>query len=223
MNFSKGSAAYKEMEHWQEVLTSPETLATHSLSEIGFVIEHTSHNRSHARFASFNPDKKMLYSNPFASIGQPGVPNDPLDLPSNDWLQNAFSANANPDFWKLHIFIDNVVVKWLKVNGKTEIRTSCDNRPPTCYKWGNDYQGPVNHSAHGGEGHAAGSTPRAGAAKISAGDMSDLAGKIKDGSTFSDPRSTPPAGATPRDGAAAPFLSDPFEVASRNACGTSLP
>jgi hypothetical protein len=66
------------------------------------------------------------------------------DDPKRDWLGNPFSAHVNPTFWKLHGWIDDVVVDWLKANDFTEISENCENRPG-CYQWKSTWVGGGDH------------------------------------------------------------------------------
>jgi len=147
---SKSAEVGRLLAKWGATFIDPAYLKSHSLSEIGYLLEFSIHNNLHMRWATL-PRNGDDYS-PFGagpvtaeSLSAP----TPYDAPEFNWLGNPFSAHVNPVFWKLHGWVDAVVAAWLKENDYATIARDC-GRTPKCYRWRSTWTGATEHRAHGG-------------------------------------------------------------------------
>jgi hypothetical protein len=66
-----------------------------------------------------------------------------FDDPKYNYLGNPFSAHVNPVFWKLHGWVDHVIVNWLQANNYSEISSHCEGKR-SCYQWKSQWVGAMH-------------------------------------------------------------------------------
>jgi hypothetical protein len=101
----------------------------------------------------------------------------PFDGARFNWLGNPYSSHVNPTFWKLHGWIDDVLVpNWLHANGFLRISQTCTFGDRTCYNWKSRWVGDLgmNQMVAGGA-HNHGGGPVGGGAPIGGGSPPTMA------------------------------------------------
>lgn len=180
---SKSAAMERLLQVWSQTFMSAAFLQTHTLSEVGYLIEFSIHNNMHMRWAAA-PRPGDDFS-PLANSGV-GVLNAAILLtptqfssPAYNWLGNPFSSQVNPVFWKLHGWIDHVISEWLHVNGMVSISAQCTPGDKLCYPWQSQWLGAPMMMMMSAGGPAGGGAPVGGGMPPSMGDMSgDISGEL---------------------------------------------
>lgn len=135
---------------WSSVFKNVGFLQSHTLSEVGYLIEFSIHNTMHMRWAARpRPGDDFSPLNGGAStlsLLQPSI----YDQPQYNWLGNPFSSAVNPVFWKLHGWIDDVVAEWLHSQQRPfiSIAKNCTGRT-ACYNWQSLWTGGDSGHVHG--------------------------------------------------------------------------
>ena len=154
---------------------------------MGYLVEFSLHNSLHMRFA--NPARQGDDFSPL-SAGVNSVAglmaDSPFDEANYNYLGNPFSSAVSPAFWKLHGFVDNLVVAWLHENGYATIKDEC-GLDRTCYTWRSQWVGGMtaahDHGAMSGSPRGGGGPPSAGGAGPGAPIGSAL-GKLESAAPF---------------------------------------
>jgi hypothetical protein len=131
----KSDFAFDQMRQWERFLTDPRELARFSLSQVGFMAELTIHNWMHMRWAR-PPEAADQRLSPVALALMGKEPPAEAVRQENDNLGHPFSAQANPIYWKIHAWLDNLIVHWLRAHGYERIQASCGAEERGCYEWG---------------------------------------------------------------------------------------
>lgn len=109
----------KRFRFWQKTFRDPAFLRSVTLGALGVMIEMTIHNAMHMRWAaspgSMRPDPTAPSGDVDPTKGEAiGVE---WDDPRYDFLQDTYSSQVNPIFWKLHGWIDDRIEEWKIANG----------------------------------------------------------------------------------------------------------
>lgn len=122
--------------------TREEFLTKNSLGFVGHVIEFSIFRGLMSRMAE--PESQV--NSPFfgGKVGKSILkPHPDFDAPEVNWLGNSFSAIANPKYWKVLNWLDDLILDWLVAHGKTEISTRCSN-DASCYEWKSKWIGALS-------------------------------------------------------------------------------
>lgn len=156
---SKGPVVARLIQVWAQYFNDDNYLRSKTLAEIGHLLEFSIHNNLHMRFANLPlPGDEFVpnFTNATpASLQQPSG----FEGAQYRYLGNPYSAAVNPVFWKIHGYVDNVVVKWLSANGYTSIADNCGG-DAYCYQWRSRWTGGAGYDRNpdlgepvGGSGH----------------------------------------------------------------------
>jgi len=133
---SDESLAY--MKEWEEIFNDEKWLQTHTLSELGWLIEFSIHNMMHMRFSTSYDQNKFGGGArlPFSIAEWKSLRSGdfPWDDPEYNNLGDPYSSHVNPIFWKLHGLVDGFIDKWLAANAKL-------NNGPKEIKWTGKWAG----------------------------------------------------------------------------------
>jgi hypothetical protein len=64
-----------------------------------------------------------------------------FDNPAYNWLADPYGAAVNPRFWKIHGYVDNAIMLWLRANGKKRIALECPQNDADCHQWSGEWIG----------------------------------------------------------------------------------
>lgn len=235
---SKSAEVGRLLRMWSLTFMNPGFLQSHTLSEVGYLLEFSIHNNLHMRWSDptdFGGD----YSPVNAQVTTLDALLAPTQFDSTQFhsLANPYSSALSPVFWKLHGWVDNVIVAWLRANNLTFIADNCQGNTQTCYQWRSQWIGGMDH-AHPAAG---GGAPMGGGGPMGNMDMrgrsgnspglSEALGKIAPLASFRNRAfdqflSQPRGGAGPGSGggvAAGSDLDDPAVFVERFGPCSSLP
>ena len=156
---SKGAEVARLIQIWAQYFNDPNYLRSKTLSELGHLIEFSIHNNLHMRFATLplpgDDFQPALAGATPSSIAQPSG----FEAPRFRYLGNPYSAAVHPTFWKIHGYVDNIVVAWLYANGYSSISDNCLGEVG-CYQWRSQWSGGMGYDRSarveepvGGSGH----------------------------------------------------------------------
>lgn len=199
----KGPTARAYLDAWQDWFTDPAFLRRHTLSEVGYALEFTIHNMMHMRWAA-PPRPGDDFPQNLNQVLVPNFLGTQFTSPEFNYLGNSYSAHVNPVFWKLHGWVDSIVVAWVRANGYLRISFNCSAQDPYCYPWQSRWNGVSaeprgggHPNAHGQHGHAGHHGQRETAAPDQDPDLDQAVRKISRFATFNtfQPPTEPRGGA----------------------------
>lgn len=120
--YPHSTKAGQNIENWEATYQTRAYLKSVTLSQMGYDIEVTIHNLMHMRFALKEHKDAMdgdLFKKweEYSTEEQDKMRYDgPQDAHFYDWLGDPFSSAVNPNFWKLHGWINNRLEQWMSYN-----------------------------------------------------------------------------------------------------------
>jgi hypothetical protein len=107
---------YNTMKPLSEKFTNPVYLRTVTLGQLGSELEFDIHNQMHIRWSAFSQMREEVI--PFFDFDKIDTS---WDIKEYDSLNDFYSSQVNPIFYKLHGWIDDRVLDWQEANRISEI------------------------------------------------------------------------------------------------------
>ncbi len=135
-------ARYKTLMTWHKRAIDEKWVKTQSLSEYGLWLEANLHNNMHMTWAhptqwytSYEPSMEEIMSQPNKYPA--------FNHPSNNSLAGTYTSHVNPNFYRLHGYVDARIQTWLKAHDFDKIAEICPAYDSKCYQWKRTWDGGI--------------------------------------------------------------------------------